>query len=80
MTQRQLDSIMSAPMTIELLTSNGEVVARFGNRGALRAINFNSADITRSEAYSGTSCKAGSACPITRIWLKPGRESAYKKG
>ena len=72
-----LSEFLSAPMTVELLNSSGEVVARYGNRGEARGIN--SEDISASEAYSGKHCRAGSACPLTRIWLKPGREEAYRK-
>ena len=76
--QRQLDSIMSAPMTIELRTSEGELFARYENRAALYAINLNSEDITRSEAYT-KNCRPSAPCPVTRIWLKPGRDAAYRK-
>jgi TonB family protein len=72
-----LDSIMSAPMTVELLTSSGEIVARYGNRRAAGRIN--SEDISASEHLSGKYCKAGLPCPVTRIWLKPGLESKYRK-
>jgi TonB family protein len=72
-----LDSILASPMTVELLDSKGEVVARYGSRREMPRINGE--DISASESYHGTSCKAGSACPITKIHLKPGRESAYRK-
>ena len=77
MTERQLDSMMKAPVTVELLTSTGDLVARYGSRAAVKGLN--SEDIAASEAYNGSGCKAGSPCPLTRIWLKPGREAAYRK-
>jgi hypothetical protein len=64
-------------MTVELLTNSGELVARYENRRAARGIN--SEDISASEHLSGKYCKTGVPCPVTRIWLKPGREGAYKK-
>ena len=72
-----LSEVLSSPMTVVLLTSSGEVVARYGSRAEAKRIN--SEDISASEAYSGKGCKAGSACPLTMIWLKPGREEAYLK-
>jgi TonB family protein len=72
-----LARFQSEPHTVELLSSSGEVVARYGTRGALK--EFNSEDISASESYSGKYCKAGLACPLTRIWLKAGREAKYRK-
>ena len=69
---------VASTMNVELLTSSGEVIARWPNRPGPGTIN--SEDITASEAYYGKYCKAGSPCPLTRIWLKPGREVAYKRG
>ncbi len=69
---------VASTMNVELLTSRGEVIARWPNRPGPGTIN--SEDITASEAYYGKYCKAGSPCPLTRIWLKPGRELAYKRG
>ncbi|HZI27350.1 MAG TPA: M56 family metallopeptidase [Gemmatimonadaceae bacterium] len=71
-----LDSILAAPMTIELLNSDGEIVARYGSRREMPRINGE--DISASESYHGRSCKAGTPCPLTRIRLKPGREARYK--
>ena len=71
-----LDSILAAPMTIELLNSGGEIVARYGSRREMPRINGE--DISASASYHGRSCKAGTPCPLTRIWLKPGREARYK--
>ena len=73
----RIAAIMSEPHTVELLSSSGEVVARYGSRGEVREIN--SEDISASETYNGKGCKAGSACPLTRIRLKPGRDAAYRK-
>ena len=72
-----LSAIMAEPHTVELLSSTGELVARYGSRGEVREIV--SEHISASETYSGKYCKAGSACPLTRIWLKPGREAVYRK-
>jgi TonB family protein len=69
---------VSSKMNIEVLSRSGEVLARYGSREALSG-KIDSEDIAASEAYSGTSCKAGTTCPLTRIWIKAGREGAYRK-
>jgi TonB family protein len=72
---------ISSRMNFELLDSSGQVVARYGSREAMKGVNINSEDISASETYNGKTCTAPgqTACPLTRIWLKPGREAAYRK-
>jgi hypothetical protein len=62
-------------MNVELLNSRGELLNRFASR---REVEVNSEDISASEVYRGTTCPT-STCPVTRIWIKPGREARYIK-
>ncbi len=76
---RRRSELLSSKMNVEVLDSRGEVVARYGSRAEARVIN--SEDLSASRTYTAKECAAltGVACPLTRNWLKPGREAAYRK-
>ena len=71
---------VSPKMNFELLSSTGVVIARYASRESYYG-KIDSEDLSASRTYTAKECAAmaGVACPLTRNWLKPGRESAYPK-
>lgn len=65
--------------TIVVLSSAGSEVARYVAKGKLDEIRTD--DIGAIDVYRGSNCppSAEAPCPLIRIWLKPGREAAYRK-
>ena len=79
--ERRRYELLSSPMNFEILSSTGEVVARYGSRQDLMRLGHISDDLSASRTYSARECAAlaGVTCPLTRLTLKPGLESKYRK-
>jgi len=61
-----------------ILSSSGQLVARYPAKGVIKEVKVD--DIAAIEVYKGHTCpvSAEAACPLIRIYLKPGREAAYR--
>ena len=78
---RRPDQMVELPPdpTTVILSSSGKEVARFAARSRMAEIRTD--DISAIEVYKPTACpvSAEAACPLIRVRLKPGRETAYRK-
>lgn len=69
----------AAPVYFEILSSGGAVVSRYASSRMPSEVRVD--DISSIEVLKPAVCPASvkNGCPLIRITLKPGRESAYRK-
>ena len=74
------DQSLSEPVNVEILSSRGEVISRL--LATTKGFNeIKPDDISSIEVFKPRSCSTTTStpCPLIKITLKPGRESAYRK-